>query len=238
MDSVRKKMKMPFLWRKDNVTFVLSISVFISIQTKASMFLFGLRNGTQKQARTPYHSICVIWSWLTMADRLTGSQRSDLAARISAQTWNKIAVAYLELEDGFLSSLKVKHREDVEAQNQEIISTWANKNSFDQVKVCVICAISLENINRRVLLKKGVNYFFRKSMVNCKFFKTENIYSGIIADKTIRVLSITLGARSPAWVTLKWVTLLSSLFTGIAPVLLCHRTLIFTPRVGSSPVTW
>ena len=73
-----------------------------------------------------------------MADKLTGNQRSKLAARISAQTWMKIAVAYLELEGGFLSSLKAKHREDVEAQNQEIISTWANKNRFDQVKVCAI----------------------------------------------------------------------------------------------------
>ena len=73
-----------------------------------------------------------------MANRLTGSQRIALAAKISAQNWMKIAVAYLELEDGVLSSLKSKHREDVEALNEEIIKIWANKNRDNQVKVCVV----------------------------------------------------------------------------------------------------
>ena len=70
-----------------------------------------------------------------MAEKLTGSQRIALAAKVSAQSWTKIAIAYLDLNDGVLSNLRARHRENVEAQNEEIIFMWANKNPQNQVKV-------------------------------------------------------------------------------------------------------
>ena len=79
-----------------------------------------------------------------MAGRLTRVQRRDLAVKISNETWRDIAPIYLDLDEGFLSSLQTKHRENIRAQNEEMISKWANKNSVDQVKVCVIYVLFRE----------------------------------------------------------------------------------------------
>ena len=54
-------------------------------------------------------------------------------------------MAYLDLDYGVLSSLQAKHRENVQAQNEEIIDKWANRNPVDQVKVCVMYGICSRN---------------------------------------------------------------------------------------------
>ena len=63
-----------------------------------------------------------------MAGKLTPIQISDLADRIPNQTWKKIAPLYLGLDKAVLSDLQAEYRENIQAQNEEIISKWANRN--------------------------------------------------------------------------------------------------------------
>ena len=97
-----------------------------------------------------------------MAGSLSPIQISDLAERIPNVTWRKIAPLYLGLDKAVLSDLQAKYHDNIQDQNEEIISIWANKNSDNQIKVCVISV----SVHRRIIIKKSSNLlvFISKSM--------------------------------------------------------------------------
>ena len=67
---------------------------------------------------------------------ITNRQYVNLGSAISRPNMESIALGYLNIEQETIDSLKVKHREDIEAFNRDILRTWAYKTAVpDQVKV-------------------------------------------------------------------------------------------------------
>ena len=68
--------------------------------------------------------------------RLTTAQKARLAQKISYQSMESIALAYLGFDQEVIDSLKIAHRENMEAFNREILHRWTNQNpGNDQVQV-------------------------------------------------------------------------------------------------------
>ena len=67
---------------------------------------------------------------------ITNRQYVELGRAISRPNMESIALAYLNIEQETIDSLKVKHREDIEAFNRDILRMWANRYVvLNQVKV-------------------------------------------------------------------------------------------------------
>ena len=71
-------------------------------------------------------------------EQLTPKQRMSLAMLISAKDWVQIAEVYFELGDGVIKNIKANNPGDAESQSKDMITKWMNKNSENQVKVCLI----------------------------------------------------------------------------------------------------
>ena len=76
-------------------------------------------------------------------DRLTDAHIAHLAASISRRNLQSIAIRYLGIGAETITSLRDRHRGDVEALNRDILQKWAYKkpwisssegNSFDNIK--------------------------------------------------------------------------------------------------------
>ena len=67
---------------------------------------------------------------------ITNLQYVELGRAISRPNMESIALGYLNIDQETIDSMKVKHREDIEAFNRDVLRTWAYKSAVrDQVKV-------------------------------------------------------------------------------------------------------
>ena len=68
--------------------------------------------------------------------RLTNAQKVHLAREISCQNMESIALGYLGFDQEVMNSLKIAHRDNLEAFNRDILHRWTNQNDgTDQVQV-------------------------------------------------------------------------------------------------------
>ena len=67
---------------------------------------------------------------------ITNRQYVELGRAIPRPNMESIALGYLNIEQETIDSMKVQHREDIEAFNRDVLRTWAYKSAApDQVKV-------------------------------------------------------------------------------------------------------
>ena len=74
---------------------------------------------------------------------ITNRQYVELGRAISRPNMESIALGYLNIDQETLDSMKVKHREDIEAFNRDVLRTWAYQHAGpDQVMVSIFSILA------------------------------------------------------------------------------------------------
>ena len=69
-------------------------------------------------------------------NKLTDAHFATLAASLSTKNLESIALRYLGISAETIDSLRVQHRDDIEALNRGILRKWAYQHAgCDQIKV-------------------------------------------------------------------------------------------------------